>query len=277
MLKPLSYSLEDSKRMIDGVKSSDRIVQIGMQRRSSAAVMRAKRLLDDGVIGKVYQVRPQWDWNVAKPLDNSELPGKLDWDRFLGSAPKRELEPMRFRAWRQFYDYAGGNMTDQGTHLMDVAQWFLESGPPKSAIMNGINAKRRRGAARRVDGVFEFPQHLVTWQLNYTNSFENGWRITLLGDQGTMILEEGGWRVYSEPWKQDAPATFQELSLGPEGGLTGTGAVRAHIRNLLDCMKSRSQPHCTVETAAQAVAGPHLANLAMKHGGKYTYEEAVRA
>lgn len=276
--KPLSYSLEDSKRMIDGVKSSDRIVQIGMQRRSSAAVMRAKRLLDDGVIGKVYQVRPQWDWNVAKPLDNSELPGKLDWDRFLGSAPKRELEPMRFRAWRQFYDYAGGNMTDQGTHLMDVTQWFLESGPPKSAIMNGINAKT--AGAEQPDvltAVFEFPQHLVTWQLNYTNSFENGWRITLLGDQGTMILEEGGWRVYSEPWKQDAPATFQELSLGPEGGLTGTGAVRAHIRNLLDCMKSRSQPHCTVETAAQAVAGPHLANLAMKHGRKYTYEEAVRA
>ncbi len=255
--KPLSYSLEDSKRMIDGVKSSDRIVQIGMQRRSSAAVMRAKRLLDDGVIGKVYQVRPQWDWNVAKPLDNSELPGKLDWDRFLGSAPKRELEPMRFRAWRQFYDYAGGNMTDQGTHLMDVTQWFLESGPPKSAIMNGINAKT--AGAEQPDvltAVFEFPQHLVTWQLNYTNSFENGWRITLLGDQGTMILEEGGWRVYSEPWKQDAPATFQELSLGPEGGLTGTGAVRAHIRNLLDCMKSRSQPHCTVETAGAGGGGP---------------------
>jgi predicted dehydrogenase len=276
--KPLSYSLEDSKRMIDGVKSSDRIVQIGMQRRSSPAVMRAKRLLDDGVIGKVYQVRPQWDWNVAKPLDNSELPGKLDWDRFLGTAPQRALEPMRFRAWRQFYDYAGGNMTDQGTHLMDVTQWFLESGPPKSAIMNGINAKTV--CAEQPDvltAVFEFPQHLVTWQLNYTNSFENGWRITLLGDRGTMILEEGGWRVYSEPWKQDAPATFQELSVGPEGGLTGTGAVRAHIRNLLDCMKTRSQPHCTVETAAQAVAGPHLANLAMKHGRKYTYEEAVRA
>lgn len=276
--KPLSYSFEDSKRMIDGVKSSDRIVQVGMQRRSSAPVMRAKRLLEDGAIGKVYQVRPQWDWNVAKPLDNSALAGKLDWDRFLGAAPKRELEPMRFRAWRQFYDYAGGNMTDQGTHLMDVAQWFLGSGPPKSAIMNGIIAKTV--GAEQTDvftAVFEYPQHLITWQLNYTNAFENGWRITFLGDQGTMILEESGWHVYSEPWKPDAPAVMQELSIEKDGGLTGTNAVRAHIRNLMECMRSRSQPHCTVETAAQAVAGPHLANLAFRQGRKVTYDEAVRA
>jgi predicted dehydrogenase len=184
---------------------------------------------------------------------------------------------MRVRNWRQFFDYAGGNMTDQGTHLMDVTQWFLQAGPPKSAIMNGLIAKTVGAEQPDVlTAVFEYPHHLVTWQLNYTNAFENGWRITFLGDQGTMILEEGGWRVYAEPWKPDAPAVFQELSIGPEGGLTGTGAVRAHIRNLMDCMQSRAQPHCTVETAAQAVAGPHLANLAMKHGRKYTYEEAVR-
>src|SRR5579884_4223948 len=64
--KPLSYSFEDSKKMIDAVRSSDRVVQVGMQRRSSMPVIRAKRLLDDGVIGTVYQVRPQWDWNTAK-------------------------------------------------------------------------------------------------------------------------------------------------------------------------------------------------------------------
>lgn len=276
--KPLSYSLEDSKKMIDGVKSSDRIVQIGMQRRSSPSVIRAKRLFDDGVLGKVYQVRPQWDWNTAKPLNNSPLPGKLDWDRFLGSAPKRPLEPMRFRSWRQFYDYAGGNMTDQGTHLMDVAQWFLRSGPPKAAIMSGFIAKTTGAEQPDVlTAVFDYPQHLITWQLNYTNAYENGWRITFLGDQGTMILEENGWRVYTEPWKPEAQPAFQELSTGPEGGLTGTTAVRAHIRNLIDCMKSRAQPHCTVEKAAEAVAGPHLANLAAKHARKVTYEEAVRA
>ncbi len=275
--KPLSYSFEDSKKMIDAVKSSDRIVQVGMQRRSSPSVMRAKQLIDDGIIGDVYLVRPQWDWNVARPLDNSPLAGNLDWDRFLGPAPKRALEPMRFRAWRQFYDYAGGNMTDQGTHLMDVAQWFLKSGPPKSAIMHGFIAKTTGAEQPDVfTAVFEYPKHLITWTLNYTNSYENGWSIKFMGDKGTMILEEGGWRVYTEPWKADAPATFQELSVGQGAGLTGTNAVQAHLKNLVDCVRSRQQPHCTVETAAQAVGGPHLANIAFKQGRKISYDEAVR-
>ncbi|HLJ44765.1 MAG TPA: Gfo/Idh/MocA family oxidoreductase [Bryobacteraceae bacterium] len=275
--KPLSYSFEDSKKMVDAVKSSDRIVQVGMQRRSSPSVMRAKQLIDDGIIGDVYQVRPQWDWNVARPLDNTPLAGNIDWDRFLGPAPKRALEPMRFRAWRQFYDYAGGNMTDQGTHLMDVAQWFLKSGPPKAAIMHGFIAKTTGAEQPDVfTAVFEYPKHLITWTLNYTNAYENGWSIKFMGDKGTMILEEGGWHVYAEPWKTDAPAIFQELAVGPGAGLTGTNAVQAHFRNLVECVRSREQPHCTVETAAQAVAGPHLANIAFKQGRKVTYNEAVR-
>src|SRR5436853_411919 len=82
-------------------------------------------------------------------------------------------------AWRQFYDYAGGNMTDQGTHLMDVTQWFLGSGPPKAAIMSGFIAKTVGAEQPDVlTAVFEYPRHLVTWQLNYTNAYENGWRIT---------------------------------------------------------------------------------------------------
>jgi predicted dehydrogenase len=117
--KPLSKSLEESVKIVDTVRKSKQIVQIGMQRRSAESLMKAKKLVDDGVLGQITLVKPQWHWNIAKELDNSPLPGKLDWDRFLGSAKKRPLEPMRFRKWRYFWDYAGGNMTDQGTHLMD--------------------------------------------------------------------------------------------------------------------------------------------------------------
>ena len=115
--KPLSKSLEESARMIEAVRKSRQVVQIGMQRRSAEVIRSAKKLVDDGVLGKISMVKPMWNWNVAGPLDNSPLPGKLDWQRFLGSAPQRDLEPMRFRYWRYFWDYAGGNMTDQGTHL----------------------------------------------------------------------------------------------------------------------------------------------------------------
>jgi len=139
--KPMSHSLDESQRMIQAVRKSSQVVQIGMQRRSAPSVVQAKAIVDSGVLGKITLVKPMWNWNVSKPLDNSPLPGKLDWKRFLGAARDRELEPMRFRSWRYFWDYSGGNMTDQGTHLMDVVQWFTNAGPVRAAVCSGQRAK----------------------------------------------------------------------------------------------------------------------------------------
>jgi len=102
--KPLSKTLEESVKMIRAVRESKQVVQIGMQRRSAPAIHRAKKLVDEGVLGRVSMVKAQWHWNISKPLDNSPLPGKLDWPRFLGDAPKRALEPMRFHRCRYFHD-----------------------------------------------------------------------------------------------------------------------------------------------------------------------------
>ena len=139
--KPMSHSLEQSKAMIEAVRKTSQIVQVGMQRRSAPSVIAAKKIVDSGILGRITLVKPMWNWNVSKPLNNTPLPGSLDWKRFLGSAPDRDLEPMRFRSWRYFWDYSGGNMTDQGTHLMDVVQWFTNSGMARSAVCYGQRAK----------------------------------------------------------------------------------------------------------------------------------------
>ena len=258
--KPLSKSLEESQKMIQAVEKSKQVVQVGMQRRSAESIMKAKRLVDDGVLGRVTMVKPQWHWNISKELDNSPLPGKIDWNRFLGSARKRDLEPMRFRRWRYFWDYAGGNMTDQGTHLMDVVQWFMQSGPPKSALMHGYVAKMKGAEHPDVfTAVFEFPQFMATWSLNYDNSYENGWSIMFQGDKATMILDEDGYRVFAEPWKRAAEPLYQEKAPVP---------IESHIQNFLDCIRSRNEPNCPVHIAAQAVAGPHMANQAFLKGKK---------
>jgi predicted dehydrogenase len=256
--KPLSKTLEESQIMIDAVKKSTKIVQVGMQRRSAESIKNAKKIADDGRLGRVTMVKAQWNWNVAGPLNNSPLPGKLDWDRFLGKAKKRPLEPMRFRYWRQFWDYSGGNMTDQGTHLMDVVQWFTNSGAPRSAICNGYVAKNTGAEAPDVfSAVFDNGEFMTTWTLDYSNAYENGWSILFMGDKGTLRLDEEGYKFWEEPWfKQPAP-TVVEKSPVP---------IETHIQNFLDCIKSRQQPNCTVEIAAAAVAGPHLANLAFFKG-----------
>ena len=91
---------------------------------------------------------------------------------------------MRFRRWRYFWDYAGGNMTDQGTHLMDVVLWFSKQSIPTSAICSGYVAKMKAPNIRTYLAPYSSSQHLATWTLDYANSYQNGWSITFMGDKG---------------------------------------------------------------------------------------------
>jgi len=252
--KPMSHSIEESQRMIQAVRKTDRIVQIGMQRRSAPAVIEAKKVFDSGILGKVTLAKPMWNWNVSKPLDNTPLPGKLDWKRFLGKAKDRDLEPMRFRSWRYFWDYSGGNMTDQGTHLMDVVQWFTGAGFAKSAICFGQMAKNTGSEVPDVfTAVFEYEKLMATWTLNYCNSYDNDWSVMFQGDQGTMLLNTAGYKIWAEPWLKN-PVPVKEMA--------APIPIEPHIQNFMDCVKSRQQPNAPVEVGASAVSAPHLANVA---------------
>jgi len=263
--KPMSHSIEESQRMIAAVRKTDRIVQIGMQRRSAPAVIKAKDVFDSGILGKVTMVKPMWNWNVSKPLDNSPLPGKLDWNRFLGKAKQRDLEPMRFRSWRYFWDYSGGNMTDQGTHLMDVVQWFTGAGFAKSAVCFGQLAKNTGSEVPdNFCAVFEYPNLMATWTLNYCNSYDNDWSVMFQGDKGTMLLNTAGYKIWAEPWLKN-PQPVQEME--------APIPIEPHIQNFLDCVKSRKQPNAPVEVGASAVSAPHLANVAF-HGNRRAYLSA---
>jgi predicted dehydrogenase len=252
--KPMSHSIEESRRMIQAVRKSTQIVQVGMQRRSAPSVIQAKAIVDGGILGKITLAKPMWNWNVSKPLDNTPLPGKLDWKRFLGSAPDRDLEPMRFRSWRYFWDYSGGNMTDQGTHLMDVVQWFTNSAPVRSAVCFGQRAKNTGSEVPDVFcAVFDYPALMATWTLNYCNSYENDWSIQFQGDQGTMIINNAGFRIWKEPVPKN-PDPVQEMA--------APIPIEPHIQNFLDCIRSRKEPNAPVEVGASAVSAPHLANVA---------------
>src|SRR5476649_2725757 len=305
--KPMSHSLEESQQMIQAVRKTKQIVQVGMQRRSAPSVIKAKEIVDSGILGKITMVKPMWNWNVSRPLDNSPLPGKLDWKRFLGNARDRDLEPMRFRSWRYFWDYSGGNMTDQGTHLMDVVQWFTNSSFARSAVCYGQRAKntgsevpdvfcavfeypisdqgthlmdvvqwftnssfarsavcygqRAKNTGSEVPdvfcAVFEYQNLMATWTLNYCNSYENDWSILFQGDQGTMHINNEGFRIWKEPVPKN-PEPIQKMD--------APIPIETHIQNFLDCVRSRKEPNAPVEVGASAVSAPHLANVAFHEG-----------
>jgi predicted dehydrogenase len=170
------------------------------------------------------------------------------------------VEPRRYRNWRHFWDYAGGNMTDQGAHLMDTVLRLMKSPPPTAAVCQGYIAKSIGQEGPDVFmASFEFEKFLATWSLDYCSSYENGRSITFLGDAGTMIINEEGFEVFGEPANEK-----KEPVMTYKGGIP----VESHIDNFLACVKTRTQPNCTVEVAQRAVAGPHLANIAYREGRK---------
>ena len=259
--KPFSYSIEQGAKMVKGVRATKQIVQVGMQRRSSEAVRGAKRLIDEGVLGEVVMARAQWFWNRKPMPQKLALAGKLDWERFQGPAKTRvALDERRFFHWRNFRDYNGGHVTDQGTHLMDVIQWFGNDGkPPLSAVCQGAIYVHKGGdVPDTFSAVYEYPTFIATWTLCYGNSFEDSWKIFIQGKKATMVIDDDGYRVYPEVWKRPEipPAVTHEY----KGGIP----TEPHVRNFLDCIRSRQEPNAPVEVGHRAVTGPHLANLALR-------------
>ena len=251
--KPMSHSISEGVRAIRGVRATDRIVQIGMQRRSTPWIVEMQREVAEGAIGTITMARAEWNWAISAPLDNSSLEGDLDTASFVGSAAK-SLEPMMFRKWRYFWAFSGGNMTDQGTHLMDVIQWFSGVGPPRSAVCQGtVIGMSGSQTPDCFSASFDYGSFLASWNLNYNNDYQNGWTIELLGDKGTLVLNGGGYKLYGAPWRRDPePVKAHEDRL----------PTIPHVRNFLECVKSREEPNAPVEVGHTAVCGPHLANIA---------------
>jgi predicted dehydrogenase len=264
--KPVSLNLDESTVMVDAVKKSKQVVQVGMQRRSMQFIRDARQLIQEGGLGELSLVEARWNWHFNLPLDNSPLEGEIDWSRFLGPAPKRPLEPRRFRWWRAFWDYSGGNMTDQGTHLMDVVQWMTDSGPPLSATCQGaiINAEGSE-VPNVFSAAFEYPKFMATWTLDYRSAFDFDWSITFRGEKATMVMNRKGYVLYDEPPASSAPWS-QQPPVKPSKEVADRFETDPHIQNFLACVRSRQSPNCPVDVAAAAVAGPHMANIAYREG-----------
>ncbi len=261
--KPLSHSIPEGVNMVRQVRRTDRVVQVGMQRRSTPSVIEAKKIVDSGFLGEVSLVRAWWYWNLQGLPDTMKLNGDLDWERFQLPLPPNKrypMNPVKWAYWRYFWEYSGGNMTDQGTHLIDVIQWFLnDSKPPKAA--------QEHGAAYQLNGyetpdtfcaVFEYPKFMATWTLTYTNSWHDAWGIVFHGRKGTLELDDQGARFYKEKWPSDWRKNPPELVHEIKGNLR----VDKHEANFFDCMRTRKEPNCPIEIGHQAVSALHLANAA---------------
>src|SRR6266851_8879764 len=140
--KPLSLCIAEGRRMVRAAEETKRVTQVGLHRRSAAFVQEAVQLIRDGAIGKVtvakcYHLRNESPMGIGKPSD-CDPPAGMDWDMWLGPAPKVAFNPNRcLYKFRWFSDYSGGQLTNFGTHYLDVIQWALGQESPQSVFAAG--------------------------------------------------------------------------------------------------------------------------------------------
>lgn len=270
--KPLARTIDEGRAMVEAAKRHNRVVQMGSQWRSSPHIMEAAEFIKSGKLGKVSIVRG-WaylDWlpSIGKPADGTP-PSSVDYDMWLGPSPKRPFNPNRFHFnFRWFWDYAGGLMTDWGVHLINMMLMGMGQQAPKSVFSVGgkfvLDDNSETPDSQMA--VYEFPDFTLVWEHKAgLNNGLNGrsWGVQWSGTEGTIILNDGGYQVITEPKKANIDSERK-----PGGG----DPRPAHVRNFLDCLKTRKQPVLNLDVGHHVSTVAHLGNIAYRTGRKVSWD-----
>ena len=263
--KPLCNSPAEGVAILQAVGRSDRIVQVGMQRRSYDLFIKAREVVAQGTLGHISMVRSWWLDNILR-LSTKKLEGPLDWKQFQGSAPSHSVDPLRFFEWRRFTDYSGGPITDVAPHVIDGIAMLMGAGFPAA-----VNATAAPVRTERVDTpetmvvAVEYPEKfLAVFSLNYDAmkyKQENDQLTQLDGDKARLDIGREQFAVY----QKGQEATPVESMRSAQGF---SHSVRLHVRNFLDCVRTRRQPSAPVEIGFQAALVGLMANESLRLGRK---------
>ena len=273
--KPIAHTIEDGFRMVDAVRRTKRIVQVGTQRRSYELYQEAKGILDSGIAGNIRLVTAHW-LNSWDTLRTPPLKGKLDWDLFLGSAPKRPADPVRFFNWLQFWDYSGGIMIGQAAHIVDGIHWMMNSTHPV-AVTCAAGRVNLSGAEipETSSMIVEYPEnYLLVFTLGYQamryNQFNDQMQ-QFHGSKARFDLGRESWAVFPQSGEVDLKPSRERRSPG-----TFESASRAHVRNFLECLQTRQQPVASIETGQSTNIVLGMAVASMRSGRRVSWDSTAR-
>jgi predicted dehydrogenase len=289
--KPLSLCIDEGRKMAHAVRKYRRVCQVGIHRRSIEACREAAEFVRKGGLGKItaaraFHIQNEWPNGIGNPPDEKP-PIDLDWDAWLGPAPKRAYNKNRtFYRFRWFYDYSGGQVTNFGVHYIDFIHWALGANAPvRVTALGGKPAEMRdnREIPDTLEAVWQYPGGtLVTFsQFNASAAQWSlpGCEVELRGTLGTLYLFGNGYEVVADPISEDefparTPLTRQQDNLyrrNAQPRITArqtrnrsTSDTAPHARNFLDCIKSRALCNCDIETGHRSTSATMLANIAFK-------------
>ncbi len=270
--KTMTWSIREADKCLAAAKSSNRVVQIGLQHESSGSLVDAKQMIKDGKIGKVTHVEswlsrntPHGKGQWVRPVPSDCTSQNVDWKAFLNGRPDRPFDGFKLINWRLFWEFSGGNCAENLVHQIAWIMSALDLPLPSAAYMSGgvFSEKDGREVPDTIAVTFDFPDLVVTWQSTFSNRhYELGDRI--LGSDGTLEhhLEEP---IQYWPEKINRPNGDAERGKSPEGN---------HMQNWIDCIRSRATPNATPEIGYRSAMAVHMANLSYKNKKRLTFDEA---
>lgn len=271
--KTMTWSIPEADKCFAAAKASDRVVQIGLQHESAGATADAREWIKSGRVGKVTQVEScmgrntphgKGQWVRAVPADCT--PQNVEWGAFLNGRPDRPFDGYKFINWRLFWEFAGGNCAENMVHQIAWIMSVLDLPLPSAAYMSGgvFSEKDGREVPDTIAVTLDFPKDIVvTWQSTFSNKhYELGDRI--LGSDGTLEHHFGEALQYW-PEKVNRPDGEAEK---------GKGRDQDHMKNWIDCIRTRGTPNAPVELGYRSAIAVHMSNLSYKNKKRITFEEA---
>jgi len=276
--KPLTNSIEVGQKMRQAARRNKRVVQIGLQQRSWSHFQENAKRVQDGTIGKVYHAECIYQGNYTRPEgEPTAPPADLDWELFQGPAERRPYTAMRQRSWRAFYDYSGGTLLDWGTHLTDVAHWYMGVQEPLTCSASGQYVRVPPQPLQLPDTIavtWKYPQFVMT----YTNCVRQSPDFDVqgnhfLGDKGWLQVNRTGFRYRpNATGGRGGPATPPFQPVSQSFRYDGGPSDHAHVRNFLDCVKSRQDPVVSIDTGFYSTLPTLLGVLAIRNGKTYSWD-----
>jgi predicted dehydrogenase len=303
--KPLSYCIDEGQAMVQAARHNRRVVQVGTQHRSAPHFREAQRIIQSGQLGPVHFVRV-WNYlnmtpnGIGHVADSAPPPG-LDWDFYLGPAPYVPFNKNRFLVtYRWFWDYAGGMATDYGTHRLDTVHQIMGVTAPVAVAGWGRRYVLRDGSDTpdTLQITYEYPNFILSYEASMVNDHGVGGRtegmkyylartredrphgMAFYGTNGTLYADRIGFEIYPEPRGESGPGAAGAAASASEGyrmerkQVAGSDATAVHVRNFIDCVRSRQKPVADVETGFHSTTVPLLGNIAIRSGHKLRWDSS---
>jgi predicted dehydrogenase len=296
--KPFAETMADAKAAFKAVKETNKIVQIGSQRRSGENYANAAKYIQDGKFGAITAVDLVWNVNQPGRWRRPELVAKLrrediDWKRFLLNRPADTFDPRKYLEYRLFWPYSSGMPGQWMSHQIDTVHWFTKLNHPRSVVANGgiYTWKDGRKNWDTMVAVFDYgtPDMSDGFQVTFTSRMQNS-----VGDVGEVYYSNGGElnlitnkvspkgglkekEAAAMGMKPNLLTAFDlsktEVAVATSANTGEDGMTSAHMRNWMECVRSRKTPNAPVEAGFNHSIANIMTNAAVRTGGKATYDE----